>query len=252
MKKHSVCICLLTLASVMCLWGATTTITKEFPLTEETKELARQELLSYQKGPKSGGLVVLREEWDENARKKEVRQRLLLSAPGRKYVTFYLRPESLKGRGSLQIERNIWSYNPERRTFSLSIDHYADLSGMLIGDESKYELTGYFEGSCNGYDAHMFRIVEKDTQKILELWFDTSTTLMLLNDQSSTNGSLLQRDEYIAYVQLPFSGAYYCSELRRWDFTQPDSVWYWRTLDIKEQDIPDDYFTKSYVEQVCR
>ncbi|MDY4610156.1 MAG: outer membrane lipoprotein-sorting protein [Sphaerochaetaceae bacterium] len=253
MKKYILFIVACLILSTQ-LWAGATSVSQEIPLDEVAKAAALQELQTYfDITRRSIDIVVLREGWNDTDGQKEIFQNLEMVTGGKenKTLSFTMKPEAQKGTGRLIIGKNIWTYNPVKRSFTLTIDVSTELGSLLSGDETKREVTGYYHGTCNGYEAHMVRIHDKEASAILEIWFDVSTGLQLLEDRFNERGARLSRMEILSYVQLS-SGAYYPSSSKTWSYLQPNVLWRDRIIDIREEDVPDDYFTKAYVERVCR
>lgn len=253
MKKHMLFIIVCLILPIQ-LWAGTASVSQEIPLDEETKAEALQELQThFDITRRSVDIVVLREGWNDAESQGETTQYLEMVAGGKenKTLSFTMKPESQKGTGRLIVGKNIWTYNPVKRSFTLSIDVSTELGSLLSGDETKREITGYYHGVCNGHEAHMVRIHDKEASSILEIWFDVSTGLQLMVDRFNERGTRLNRMEILSYVQLS-SGAYYPSSSKTWSYLQPSAIWRDRLIDIREEDVPDDYFTKAYVERVCR
>ncbi len=253
MKKHILFIVACLILSTQ-LWADTTSVSQEFPMDSETKATALQELQTYfDMTRRSIDIVVLREGWNDTDEQKEITQNLEMIAGGKenKTLSFTMKPESQRGTGRLIVGKNIWTYNPVKRSFTLTIDVSNELGSLLSGDETKQEITGYYHGVCNGHEARMVRIHDKQVSMILEIWLDVSTGLQLLVDRFNERRTRLSRMEILSYVRLS-SGAYYPSLTKTWSYLQPNVLWMEQLVDIREEDVPDDYFTKAYVERVCR
>lgn len=145
--KRPFCGIVLFFFSLCCIWAGTTSVSKELPLSDESKAMIRAELTTcFGLTNNSMDLIILREEWNENTEYKETAQYLEIKGHGKaiRYVSFLVQPESKKGYGRLVLGNSVWNFNPVKRTFTLSFDDTIELGSLFLGDESKQEIIGYF------------------------------------------------------------------------------------------------------------
>jgi len=177
-----------------------------------------------------------------------------------KFLILFLEPETQKGQGYLQIEDNLWFYDPESRKFAHSSfkenlsDSDAKNSDMrassLLQD---YSIVAYEPNRLGKYDVWVVSLKANNDEVSYpkqRLWISQADNLLLKAESYSLSDRLMRSAYYPNYVQvdgrfLP-SRMLFVDELNQGEKTQAT---------IKDPSLavlPDSVFTKAYLEKVNR
>ena len=179
---------------------------------------------------------------------------------GEKFVLVYLEPNVQRGQGYLQMEDNLWFYDPESRKFSHSSlresledseARNSDLTQSSLAED--YVVEAGAEGRLGRYDVHVLDLRARHDEVTfpgVKLWVRRDNNLILKVQNFSLSGRLVRSDYFPKYVRvedrlLP-AQMLYVDELKEGERTQMTMA------DTSLARLPDSVFTKSYLERVNR
>ena len=179
---------------------------------------------------------------------------------GDKFVLVYLEPNVQRGQGYLQMEDNLWFYDPESRKFSHSSlresledseARNSDLTQSSLAED--YLVEAGTEGRLGRYDVHVLELRARHDEVTfpqVKLWVRRDNNLILKVQNFSLSGRLVRSDYFPKYVRvedrlLP-AQMLLVDELKEGERTQMTMA------DTSLARLPDSVFTKSYLERVNR
>ncbi len=174
------------------------------------------------------------------------------------FLILILQPEVQRGQGYLQIDENVWFYDPDSRRFERttiresiqgSDAQNADLNRNSFGTD--YRVTGSREGRLGSFDVWILDLAATSSSVAYDrvrLWVRKDMPLILKQEDYSVSGrlmrtSLFPRYERIGEKLLP-SQVLIVDELnegRRTQLTMSEAT---------TRPIPDSVFTRAYLERV--
>jgi outer membrane lipoprotein-sorting protein len=175
-----------------------------------------------------------------------------------KFLILFLEPETQKGQGYLQIEDNLWFYDPESRKFNHSSfkenlsDSEAKNSDMRASSLAEdYAVQGYTEDKLGKYEVYVVTLAARNDEvsyPTLKMWISKADSLMLKIESYSLSNRLMRTSYYPSYVRigdrlLP-SRMLFVDELNKGEKTQAT------ISDASFAALPDSVFTKAYLERV--
>jgi phage pi2 protein 07 len=177
-----------------------------------------------------------------------------------KTVFIILEPEEFKRTGYLQIENNVWVYDPESRRFSHSSlrDNIQntnarnnDLKPLTLSRD--YSIESSSEGKLGKYDVFVLDLKATSDQVTVprtKIWVNKDNYLILKMEEYSLSERLVRTLYYAHYTKIK---EHYLSDkiliidnLTEGEKTQISST------NISLEELPDYYFTKAYLENVSR
>ncbi len=174
------------------------------------------------------------------------------------FVLLILKPEAQKGQGYLQVDENVWFYDPESRKFEKSTlretiqdsdTQNSDLDRSSLSED--YNVVDWAEGKLGAFDVYILDLEATNTDVSydkLKLWVRKDETIVLKEEDYSVNGRLMRTIYYPKYVTvaqkyLP-SKALIIDEINVGEKTEITM----RNATVA--DIPDYVFSKAYLERV--
>ena len=180
--------------------------------------------------------------------------------PQDKFVMLFLQPETRKGTGYLRLEDNIWIYDPISRKFTHSTlkDNFegssAKNSDMRKSMKSvDYTTDGYTEGKLGAYDvwiADLHGVNDEVPYPFIRMWVRKSDLLILKVEDYSLTKRLLRTALYPNYARV---GDKFVPTTQIFvDALVPGKKTQITVSDISVDRLPDNLFTKTYIERVNR
>ncbi len=190
---------------------------------------------------------------------REVTQaRLFRRDANDQFLILILQPEVQRGQGYLQIDENVWFYDPESRRFERttiresvqgSDAQNADFNRNSFG--SDYRVTDAREGRLGTFDVWILDLAATTSGVAYDrvrLWVRKDVPLVLKQEDYSVSGRLMRTSLYPRYERvgeklLP-KQVLIVDELdegRRTQLTMSDAT---------TRPIPDSVFTRAYLERV--
>jgi outer membrane lipoprotein-sorting protein len=174
------------------------------------------------------------------------------------FLILILQPEVQRGQGYLQVDENVWFYDPESRKFERttireniqgSDAQNADLDQNSFSDD--YEVVGSQEGTLGSFDVWILDLEATNSDVAYDkarLWVRKDEILVLKQEDYSVNGRLMRTSLYPRYERvgdklLP-KQVLIVDELNEGERTQLTMS------DATTRTIPDSVFSKAYLERV--
>lgn len=174
------------------------------------------------------------------------------------FLILILQPEVQRGQGYLQVDENVWFYDPESRKFERttireniqgSDAQNADLDQNSFSDD--YEVVDWQEGTLGSFDVWILDLEATNSDVAydkVKLWVRKDVTLVLKQEDYSVNGRLMRTSLYPRYERvgeklLP-KQVLIVDELNEGERTQLTMS------DATTRTIPDSVFSKAYLERV--
>lgn len=174
------------------------------------------------------------------------------------FLILILQPEVQRGQGYLQVDENVWFYDPESRRFERttiresvqgSDAQNADFNRNSFG--SDYRVTDAQEGRLGSFDVWILDLAATTSNVAYDrvrLWVRKDVPLVLKQEDYSVSGRLMRTSLYPRYERvgeklLP-KQVLIVDELdegRRTQLTMSDAT---------TRPIPDSVFTRAYLERV--
>ena len=174
------------------------------------------------------------------------------------FVLLILQPQVQRGQGYLQVDENVWFYDPESRKFEKSTirdnvqDSDAQNSDFNRNSLSEdYEVSSWSETNLGNFPVYVLDLSAKHNDvsyNRLRLWVRKDITIVLKEESYSVSNRLMRTAVYPKYVvvddrYLP-SAALIVDELNEGERTQ------FSMKEATTSTIPDYVFTKAYLERV--
>ncbi len=174
------------------------------------------------------------------------------------FVMLIKKPDVQRGQGYLQVDDNVWFYDPESRKFE-----HSSLSENITSSDTKnsdlnrgslnedYDVVRYEEGKLGNFDVWIMYLKAKtdevsyDTMKI---WVRKDVTIILKSEEYGFSGNLMRTSGYFNYIRIEEklipSKILFLDNLNIGEKTQVSM----KNVSVKT--LPDYIFTKSYLERV--
>jgi len=179
---------------------------------------------------------------------------------GNKFVLLILQPEVQKGQGYLQIDNNLWFYDPESRKFSHSSlkENFqssdaknSDFNKTSLADD--YKVESWTEGTLGVYPVYILTLVgltDTVTYPKMKVWIRKDLPIMLKTEDYSLSGRLMRSSYLPRYTRVGDNYVpaqmLFVDELNKGNRTQ---------VTIGNPSIaplPDSVYTKDFLERVNR
>ncbi len=174
------------------------------------------------------------------------------------FLILILQPDVQRGQGYLQVDENVWFYDPESRRFERttireniqgSDAQNADLDQSSFSED--YEVVDYAEGQLGSFAVWLLDLEATSTDVAYDrvrLWVRKDETIVLKQEDYSVNGRLMRTSLYPRYERvgdrlLP-KQVLIVDELNDGERTQLTMS------DATIAQIPDSVFSKAYLERV--
>ena len=177
-----------------------------------------------------------------------------------KFVMVFLEPDVQRGQGYLQVDDNLWFYDPDSRKFSHSSvreslqdseARNSDLNQSSLATD--YTVEAASEGRLGRYDVYILELSARHNEVAfpkLKLWVRRDNDLVLKVQNFSLSGRLVRSDYFPKYVRvkdrLLASQMLFVDELKEGERTQVTMA------NTSLARVPDSVFSKSYLERVNR
>ena len=128
------------------------------------------------------------------------------------FVLLILLPEVQRGQGYLQIEDNVWFYDPEARRFERttlqenvqdSDAQNADFNQLTYADE--YRVVDYERGTLGRFDTWILDLAatsDDATYASTRIWVSVESPIVLKEENFSVNGRLMRTLFFPRYVSV--------------------------------------------------
>ena len=174
------------------------------------------------------------------------------------FLILILQPEVNRGQGYLQVDENVWFYDPESRKFERttvreniqnSDAQHSDLDSSSYSTD--YDVAGWQEGTLGSFTTYIVDLHAKSSDVAydrIRLWIRTDEPIILKEEDYSVTGRLMRtvlipRYERVGEKIIPRQ-ILIVDELNIGERTQITMS------DATTRDIPNSVFTKAYLERV--
>jgi outer membrane lipoprotein-sorting protein len=174
------------------------------------------------------------------------------------FLILILQPEVQRGQGYLQVDENVWFYDPESRKFERttireniqnSDAQNADLDQSSFSTD--YTVQSWQEGTLGSFEVFIVDLEARSSDVAYDqvrLWIRQDQTIVLKEEDFSVNGRLMRtvlfpRYERVGTKIIP-KQVLIIDELNDGERTQLTMT------DATTQTIPDSVFSKAYLERV--
>jgi outer membrane lipoprotein-sorting protein len=180
--------------------------------------------------------------------------------PKKQFLIIILQPETQKGQGYLQVDNNLWFYDPQSRQFSHSSlkENFqsSDAKNSDFNQQSlaqDYTVDGSTEGTLGVYPVYILDLKAKNnevTYPHMKLWIRRDLQIVLKAEDYSLSGRLMRTAYYPNYVKV--GDKYFPSRMLYIDNLNPGNKTQITVTDPSVASLPDYLFTKAYLERVNR
>lgn len=177
------------------------------------------------------------------------------------FLVLTLEPESKKGQGMLRVANNMWRYDPTSRKFTHTTlkEQYDSNSTVRNSDLRRnqrswdYDVTSVQDGKLGKYDVWIADLKAKNDEvyfPYIKMWIDKTKTVVLKVEEYSLSKKLLRTSFYTQYLQI---GTSYVPTVQIFqDGLVPEKRSQVTYTNISLKPIPDDVFTKNYLERMSQ
>jgi len=173
------------------------------------------------------------------------------------FLILILEPEAEKGQGTLRIDQNVWAYDPQSRQFT-----HSSLKDTFAGDTKNsdfrkssyledYAVTGETDGKLGKFDCWILDLKGKNdevTYPTERMWVSKDIRLPLKVEGYSLTGVLLRTSYYFSWTKV--SDKFYPSKIIYVDALTKGKNTEVDLTDMSRDPLPDDVFTKAFLEKV--
>ncbi len=169
-------------------------------------------------------------------------------------------PESRLGQGTLRVDDSIWSYDPESRQFA-----YRSRSDSFEGSSARnsdfrrssnaenYDVVGHSEGKLGNFDVWIVELEAKHeevTFPFKTITISKGTNLILKTEDYGLTKRLLRTSYFPSYTKI--DDKFIANKTIFVDALVEGKSTTITYDNISASDIPDNVFTKAYIERVNR
>ena len=174
------------------------------------------------------------------------------------FVLLFLKPEVKKGQGYLQVDDNVWFYDPESRKFEKSTikediqDSEAknsDLNRNSLADD--YLVVKWEEGKLGSVDTYILDLDARHddvSYKKIRIWIRKDRDIVLKEQDYSVSDRLMRSVYYPHYMAV--GEKYLPSQILIVDELNKGEKSQVTLKDASVAKLPDKVFTKAYIEAV--
>lgn len=177
-----------------------------------------------------------------------------------KFLVLILAPEAQKGQGTLRIDSNVWAYDPESRKFA-----HTSLKDSFGGTDTKnsdfrkstwstdYRVTSGQAGKLGKFDCRILdleAVNNEVTYPTARLWISLDIGLPLKVEGYSLSGRLLRTSYYYSWTKV--GDRSYPSKILFVDALTKGKQTEVSLSDMSREKLPEEVFTKAFLERVSR
>ena len=174
------------------------------------------------------------------------------------FVMLLLQPEVKRGQGYLQVDDNVWFYDPESRKFSHSSlrenieDSEAknsDLNRSSLSED--YRIATWEKGTLGKYPVYIMdleAVHNEVSYERIKIWVRSDVTLILKEEDYSVSGRLMRTSFYPNYTRV--GDNYLPTKILIIDQLEEGERSQITMRDPSIAQLPDSVFSKAYIERV--
>ena len=176
------------------------------------------------------------------------------------FLMLTLEPQSRKGQGLLLVDQNIWRYDPTSRKFThTDLKEQYDNSTIRNADFRRfqraldYSVSSVTSGTLGKYNVWIAELKANNNEvpfPYIKIWIDKDHEIVLKQEEYSLSKVLLRTAYYTSYVQI---GQSYVPTVQIFqDGLIPEKRSQMTYTNISTKAIPNDVFTKNYLERMSQ
>ncbi len=176
------------------------------------------------------------------------------------FLMVTIEPESRKGQGMLRVDNNMWRYDPTSRKFMHTTlkDQYEDTTARnsdfrRTQRSLDYSVESVVPTKLGKYDVLMAEMKATNDEvafPYIKMWVEKDRTIVLKVEEYSLSKKLLRTSYYTNYVQI--GDSYIPTTQIYQDGLIPEKRTQSTYTDISTKPIPDDVFSKAYLERLAK
>jgi len=176
------------------------------------------------------------------------------------FLMLTLEPESRKGQGLLLVDQNMWRYDPTSRKYThTSLKDTYDNSTVRNNDFKRfqramdYSVTSVVSGTLGKYAVWIADLKANNDEvpfPYIKIWVEKDRQIVLKQEEYSLSKKLLRTAYYTSYVQI---GKSFVPTVQIYqDGLIPEKRSQMTYTNISTKPVPDDVFTKNYLERMSQ
>jgi len=174
------------------------------------------------------------------------------------FVLLFIKPEVKKGQGYLQVDENVWFYDPESRKFEKSTikediqdteAKNSDLNRNSLTED--YNVVKWKEEKLGSVDTYLLDLDSKHNEvsyKKIRVWIRKDKQIVLKEQDYSVSDRLMRSAYYPNYITV--GEKYIPSQILIIDELNVGEKSQITIKDASVAKLPDKVFTKAYIEAV--
>lgn len=176
------------------------------------------------------------------------------------FLMLTLEPESRKGQGLLLVDQNMWRYDPKSRKFThTSLKETYDNSTVRNADFRRfqraldYSVTSLESGMLGKYPVWIAELQANNDEvpfPFIKIWVEKERQIVLKQEEYSLSKKLLRIAYYTSYVQI--GNSYVPTNQIFQDGLIPEKRSQMTYTNISTKPVPNDVFTKNYLERMSQ
>lgn len=176
------------------------------------------------------------------------------------FLMLTLEPESRKGQGLLLVDQNMWRYDPTSRKYThTSLKDTYDNSTVRNNDFKRfqramdYSVSSVVSGTLGKYPVWIAELKANNDEvpfPYIKIWVEKDRQIVLKQEEYSLSKKLLRTAYYTSYVQI---GKSFVPTVQIFqDGLIPEKRSQMTYTNISTKPVPDDVFTKNYLERMSQ
>ena len=176
------------------------------------------------------------------------------------FLMMTLEPESRKGQGLLLVDQNMWRYDPTSRKYThTDLKETYENSTIRNADYQRfqramdYSVSTVDSGTLGKYNVWVANLKANNDEvpfPYIKIWVEKDRQIVLKQEEYSLSKKLLRTTYYTNYVQI---GKSYVPTVQiSQDGLIPEKRSQMTYTNISTKSIPDDVFTKNYLERMSQ
>lgn len=176
------------------------------------------------------------------------------------FLMLTLEPESRKGQGMLRVDNNMWRYDPTSRKYTHTTlkDTYENTTARNSDFRRNqrsidYQVSSIESGKLGKYDVWIGELKATSDEvpfPTIKMWIEKDRQIVLKVEEYSVSKKLLRTAYYTSYVQI---GNSYVPTVQIFqDGLIPEKRTQTTYTNISTKPVPDDVFTKNYLERMSQ
>ena len=176
------------------------------------------------------------------------------------FLMLTVEPESRKGQGMLRVDKNMWRYDPTSRKFTHTTlkDQYEDTTARnsdfrRMQRAMDYSVLTVQSGKLGKYEVWIAELQANNDEvpfPYIKMWVEKDRQIVMKVEEYSLSKKLLRTAYYTSYVQI---GESFVPTVQIFqDGLIPEKRTQTTYTNISTKPVPDDVFTKNYLERMSQ